>query len=333
MARSALARRDEPTLGGNVVAFPTRRDAPAPPPVPRERPPRPAPAPNGPFRVALVLSLILHAGLLIGIEARRQADLARAAGSAVAQNVEGSAEVIEVEIVTQAALPSAPSPTNATEPDAKTATAATEPAAAEPEPEPKTLTVPPQPAAENRTVKLSTVAPAPEAMPEPAQSEPPMVEPPDPRAQERPKEKRTARTEAERTPARSAPSAPSAAASPARRAAARTPGPGGSLGEIDTGGAALISSYQALVLAHLSRFRTYPEEARSRGITGMPAVRFALAPDGRVLSASLARRSGATILDEAALTMVRSASPFPPFPAGLKHSLLEFAAPVRFDLR
>ena len=331
MARAALARRDEATLRGNVLAFPTPRNAPAPPTVPRERPPRPVPAPNGPFRVALVLSVVLHAAFLTGLEARHKADLARAAGSAVTQIVEGSADVIEVEIVVEASLPSAPAPTNATQPDAKTATA--EPAAAEPEP--KTLTAPPQTVAEDRAVKLSTVAPSPEAIPEPAASaaEAPMVEPPDPRAQETPKEKRTARTEAERTPTRSAPSAPSAAASPARRAASRTPGPGGSLGEIDTGGAALVSSYQALVLAHLQRFRTYPPEARDRGITGMPAVRFALAPDGRVLSASLARGSGADILDEAALAMVRRASPFPPFPAGLKRLRLEFAAPVRFDLR
>jgi protein TonB len=356
MARTALARRAEPTLGATVVAFPASRVAPAP--VPRQRPLLPAPTSNRAFQVALVLSVVVHAGLLIGLEARRQADLARAAGSAVPPVVEGAADVIEVEIVAQAALPSAPTPTNATEVEAKTPSPAPEPPAAEPErqdpipapepapapPEPERAEVPPAPieapveaAAEDDAVKLSVVEPKPETPAEPATptSVTPIVGRPDPREQEEPKQdtSRDARTVVDRARTRSAPSAPSVAASPARRAAARAPGPGGSLGQIDIGGAALISSYQARVLAHLSRFRTFPPEARSRGITGMAAVRFALAPNGRVLAASLARRSGAAILDAAALAMVRRASPFPPFPAGLKRSRLEFAAPVRFDLR
>ena len=94
-----------------------------------------------------------------------------------------------------------------------------------------------------------------------------------------------------------------------------------------------MSSYQAQVLAHLQRFRTYPEAARSRGITGVATVRFALGRNGQVLSVSLVRGSGASILDEAALAMVRRASPFPPFPAGLSRARMDFAAPMRFDLR
>lgn len=51
------------------------------------------------------------------------------------------------------------------------------------------------------------------------------------------------------------------------------------------------------------------------------------------MSAALARGSGAAVLDQAALSMVRRASPFPPFPPGLGRSKMVFAAPVRFDLR
>ena len=94
-----------------------------------------------------------------------------------------------------------------------------------------------------------------------------------------------------------------------------------------------MSSYQAQVLAHLQRFRAYPPEARSRGITGVAMVRFTLGRDGRVFSVSLARGSGANVLDEAVLAMVQRASPFPPFPAGLNRTRMDFAAPVRFDLR
>jgi protein TonB len=87
------------------------------------------------------------------------------------------------------------------------------------------------------------------------------------------------------------------------------------------------------VLAHLSRHRVYPLEASSRGITGVATVRFALASDGRVLSSALARTSGAGVLDEAAVAMVRRASPFPPIPPGLGRARMDFAAPIRFDLR
>ena len=51
------------------------------------------------------------------------------------------------------------------------------------------------------------------------------------------------------------------------------------------------------------------------------------------MSAALGHGSGAAILDEAALSMVRRASPFPPFPPGFGRSRMDFAAPIRFDLR
>jgi protein TonB len=87
------------------------------------------------------------------------------------------------------------------------------------------------------------------------------------------------------------------------------------------------------VLAHLQRFRSYPAAAKGGGIKGTATVRFALASNGSVTSLSLAHGSGAAILDEAALSMVHRASPFPPFPPGLGRSRMDFAAPVRFDLR
>jgi protein TonB len=62
-------------------------------------------------------------------------------------------------------------------------------------------------------------------------------------------------------------------------------------------------------------------------------VRFALASNGSVISSGLARSSGESILDSAAIDMVRRASPFPPFPPGLGRARLDFAAPIRFDLR
>jgi protein TonB len=62
-------------------------------------------------------------------------------------------------------------------------------------------------------------------------------------------------------------------------------------------------------------------------------VRCTRSSSGRVTSAALNRGSGASVLDQAELSMEQRASPFPPFPSGIGRSSIAFAAPVRFDLR
>ena len=327
--RSTAAQRKEPDAV--VVPFPARRDADAWSVVPRERPVAP-PMQRGPFRLALVLSLALHAAAFAAAQSWTDSDLERALGNAAMPAAEGTVVVIPVEVVADSALPSAAAPTNTTTSEAQSPnpTEVAEPAKPEAAPpavaEPIPSAAPPPPLAaetpaENR-VELLPDAKAPDwRMVEEKPATP--VETPKPVEEKTaPKEVRHAR-----------PAAPSAAAAPARPAASATPGRVGNRGNIETGGTALVSSYQAQVLAHLQRFRAYPPEARSRSITGVTAVRFALGRDGRVLSVSLARGSGASVLDEAALAMVRRASPFPPFTAGLNRTRMDFAAPVRFDLR
>jgi len=130
-------------------------------------------------------------------------------------------------------------------------------------------------------------------------------------------------------------SAPSAAASPSRVAAApnsqaSTAGAGGRL---DAGGRAAISSYHARVRAHLMRFQIYPSEARARGVDGIVRVRFMLGRSGQVLSSSLARGSGENVLDQAAIEMVRRASPFPSFPDSISDTRMDLIMPINFDVR
>jgi protein TonB len=330
--RSTSALRKEPDAV--VVAFPMRRDAGALSAVPPERPAMPA-IERSSFRLAIVLSLALHAAALAALQSRTGNDLERALGNATMPAAEGTVVVIPVEVVADSALPSAAAPTNTTTPEAQTPNPA---AVAEPEksaPEPRPIAEPAPSAAP--TPPLAAEVPAEErvaSLPDAKAPDWRMVEEkPEPKPVEMPKpvEEKTAPKEVRRPEAR--PAAPSAAAAPARPAASATPGRAGNRGNIETGGAALVSSYQAQVLAHLQRFRSYPEAARSRGITGVAAVRFALGRNGQVLSLSLARGSGASVLDEAALAMVRRASPFPPFPAELSRTRMDLAAPVRFDLR
>lgn len=88
--------------------------------------------------------------------------------------------------------------------------------------------------------------------------------------------------------------------------------------------------WKARVVAHLERRKRYPSAARARGEQGTVLVAFRIDAGGRVLSASLARSSGHSALDEAALAMVERASPVPAPPSGEGTTL---TAPVRFVRR
>ncbi len=89
----------------------------------------------------------------------------------------------------------------------------------------------------------------------------------------------------------------------------------------------------ALIIAHLQKYRVYPDSARSAGITGVATVRFTLGASGNVIGVALAGSSGKPVLDQAALAMVQRASPFPPIPSSLGVGSMSFAAPVRFNIR
>jgi protein TonB len=106
---------------------------------------------------------------------------------------------------------------------------------------------------------------------------------------------------------------------------------GGRAGPSSSAGAAQTASYRALALAHLARFKRYPNDARDRNVVGVAVVRFTLSPHGEVVAVALARSSGAASLDEATLAMVRRASPFPPMTDGA--SGMSITAGVDYNLR
>ncbi len=58
----------------------------------------------------------------------------------------------------------------------------------------------------------------------------------------------------------------------------------------------------------------FPSAARRQGLSGSPVVEVEIAADGRLRSARVRRSSGFGALDQAALTILRLASPFNPFP-------------------
>lgn len=62
----------------------------------------------------------------------------------------------------------------------------------------------------------------------------------------------------------------------------------------------------------------YPEEARRRNIYGDLRVTVALLPDGHIKDIKIIRSSGHSVLDDAAIRIVRLAEPFAPFPEEMR---------------
>lgn len=90
---------------------------------------------------------------------------------------------------------------------------------------------------------------------------------------------------------------------------------------------ALKLQWEAQLLAHLERFKRYPQNARDRGDRGVAYLRFEIDSNGKVLSTSVVRSAGFAELDAATLDMISRASPVPRPPEGSK---LRFTVPVVF---
>lgn len=86
-------------------------------------------------------------------------------------------------------------------------------------------------------------------------------------------------------------------------------------------------NYRGLVVAHLSRYKQFPADARDGGIA---SVSFSISGSGSVTSVRLARSSGSAAIDREVQAMVRRASPFPPPPS---RQTASFTAPVAFERR
>lgn len=91
--------------------------------------------------------------------------------------------------------------------------------------------------------------------------------------------------------------------------------------------------YEELLFAWMNRHKEYPVLAQRRGLEGRGSLRVRIDRDGRVLERALLRSTGQSLLDDAALDMVRRASPFPAVPDGYAGSTFEFVAPIEYRLR
>jgi protein TonB len=77
----------------------------------------------------------------------------------------------------------------------------------------------------------------------------------------------------------------------------------------------------------------YPRQAGEHGIEGELLIEFHIAKDGRVVYLELRRSSGTAILDDAALTAIKLAQPFPPLPDELAKRALAINGAFRYQIQ
>ena len=95
----------------------------------------------------------------------------------------------------------------------------------------------------------------------------------------------------------------------------------------------LTSSYEKSLADLIKRQETYPDRARRQGWQGTAVVGLSLSAEGKVMDISIIESSGRDILDEAALNMVRRASPLPRAPEGLRGTERTVRVPIVFKLQ
>ncbi len=187
------------------------------------------------------------------------------------------------------------------------------------QPEPvveRPIVIEPPPELPALSAELTPPPPPPVAVPAQA---PPIVQPrrePPPRPvvrrqepREQPPRERVARPAPPRPP--SPPSSASEGRGVTSRATPRTSSP--------------PPSYLALVMAQLHRAKP-----ASAGQTGRAVVRFSILRSGAAGGVSLASSSGNSVVDQAAVAMVRRAAPFPPLPAEYGPAAMPLTVPVAF---
>lgn len=125
------------------------------------------------------------------------------------------------------------------------------------------------------------------------------------------------------------PPAPKSASAP--KAEQRAPAAASAVGAAAS--AAAAASYAQRLVAHLQRFKQYPQAARAAGQQGTARVAFTVTRSGGVSAVRIAGSSGHAMLDAETLAMVRRAQPMPAFPPEMKESSKAFVLPMNYSAR
>jgi TonB family protein len=94
----------------------------------------------------------------------------------------------------------------------------------------------------------------------------------------------------------------------------------------------LLVSYTQDIKRKVDELKRYPKRALEAGWQGITRVRVHLAADGSVLDVAVEEKSEHSVLDEAALKMVKSLKPFPPLPDALRGKEHTIIVPIQFRI-
>ena len=277
-----------------------------------------------PFKVAFVVSVVIHAALIAVMPGFRSVPIE-------------TPRVLEVEIVPMQAPPEprveerpvvlpkmvAPRVEPVPEPVVRL------PPQPEPPPVPRTEVIP-VPRAEPRP---EFVVPRPELRPEP-KAELPLESSPEPKIELPPEP--AARVEPRPEPQPLPREAPPPVVQPRVEPSVAAPTPPVVVPQLkavdESRERTLIERYQQIISAKIKQHEEYPPVAKRRHWEGTTVVQLRLTPEGKVTDIAIVERSGHEILDEAAVKMIRKASPLPLPPEGLRGSDHTVFVPIKFRL-
>lgn len=118
---------------------------------------------------------------------------------------------------------------------------------------------------------------------------------------------------------------------PASGPAASRPDSGAPLPQASSSsGLVASSSYAEIIASHIAHYRFYPLPARQRHEEGKVIIRIVVAHNGNLESSAILQTSGSHLLDSAALSTVKRASPYPQPPQGRYTTLM---VPVTYSLK
>ncbi|EAI3389217.1 energy transducer TonB [Campylobacter jejuni] len=96
-----------------------------------------------------------------------------------------------------------------------------------------------------------------------------------------------------------------------------------------------VKSYQALLMAHLAKFKKYPQEAIMQKQEGVVRIRVSIDESGNVLSKELKKSCPYAVLNDEVLSLFKRASPLPKPPKEMLKDgeKISFVMPIDYNIK
>ncbi|HIF9960388.1 TPA: energy transducer TonB family protein [Campylobacter coli] len=96
-----------------------------------------------------------------------------------------------------------------------------------------------------------------------------------------------------------------------------------------------VKSYQALLMAHLTKFKKYPQEAIVQKQEGVVRIRVSIDESGNVLSKELKKSCPYAVLNDEVLSLFKRASPLPKPPKEMLKNgdKISFVMPIDYNIK